>query len=170
MKKKNLTKEERDQEIREEIRRLSDEAGQTRPLELGLFDDATEDGDFNISLLADTQDPDLSHRLFYTIRALLIEHLPKGPENKKLRDFIYNEKNDFLNRGQLKDSSGIRGSDGRMTYTSSHLGIALNTVIEWAKTGGNPWDIYEAFEKLNIEHGYKSDYQSKTDKDSTPAQ
>jgi|GEM_PF-596942 len=140
----------------EDLKNLAEKADQTKGFTLNFEDefDLENEDTFNVDSLKDTQDPKESHRLFYTIRGILMTNLPKGPDYKKLRDHIYDEKNIFLNRGAKLNSQGIRGSDGRMTYVSSHLKVAYETVVEWVREGANSFDIFDKFRDLNKKHGY----------------
>ncbi|MEZ4772389.1 MAG: hypothetical protein R3D00_04340 [Bacteroidia bacterium] len=145
-KKTQLTAEEKRKRIQELAASQKETASPQLSLDLELED---EDGEFDTSVLRDTQNPELSYKLYYEIRRLLMSYLPKGSEHKKLRGFIYEEKNIFLNRGKQKDAQGFRGSDGRMSYISSSLEIALEAVKEWIKTGPEPTAIWEKFNELN---------------------
>lgn len=100
-------------------------------------------------------DPKEKYRLYYNgIRRLLMNYLPKGKENKQIRQIIYDEKNIFLNLGKKKsDNNGIRKSDGRMTYQPV-MGEILDIIIKWIETSQNPFDLYRNFYKLNDKYGY----------------
>lgn len=155
------------EEIIKEIKELSDRAKQTSSHQLDLI--PTELGDEDIDLgftpdqLKDTSDPEESYRLYYGIRRLLIDNLPTGPNNKKLRQMIYDEKNLFLNRGiDIKDN-GIRGSDGRQTYIAPFLKEAFNAVSSWIANGANPFDIFMTFRTMNEEKGYYTDKKNDSD-------
>lgn len=104
--------------------------------------------------IVDTQNPDEAHRLFWSIQRDLMSALPKGSDHKELRDIVYEEKGDYLNRGKLKDASGIRGSDQRAGYLT-HLRRALRVVQRWKREGGSAYDIWLEFRTLNTEAGYK---------------
>lgn len=157
---KKLSKEE----ILEEIKQLSKKANAKSSHQLDLMSNVEigdEDIDlgFDTSNLNDTADPQTSYRLYYGIRRLLIDNLPKGKHNKKLRQYIYDEKNLFLNRGlEIKDN-GIRGSDGKMTYIILFLKEAFDTVASWVSTGANAFEIYNAFYEMNEERGFHKDPQ-----------
>lgn len=153
--KKKLT----DEEILEEIKRLSREAHSSSNPQLNLLDsldieDREFDDNFNGSILSETANPDESHRLYYTMRAVMIKNLPRGKKNLKLRRLIYDQKSLFLNRGKEKDESGIRGSDERMAYIDNFLRIAFDTTINWVREGAVPYDLFMAFYNLNSERGY----------------
>lgn len=101
------------------------------------------------------ENPEEKYSLYYSgIRSLLMEHLPKGKENKELRDIIYDEKNIFLNLGKRKsDNNGVRKSDGRMTYQPV-MNEILEIIIDWVSGSQNPFTLYKAFYQLNERHGY----------------
>lgn len=149
------------EEILEEIRLLSKRADEGAGQPISLFEAGTDLGDEDIDLVFDasiitndTANPDKSHRLYYSIKRLLETNLPKGQQNKQLRQLILDEKNLFLNRGIQKDKNGIRGSDGRMTYIPNFLEEAFNIVARWISSGGSSFDLYLAFWNINEERGY----------------
>lgn len=143
------------EEIREEIRQLTEKANRLSGTQLLLPDlDDNEDVGFDTSALYDTANPDLSHRLFYSMRRIMMENLPN---DKKVRKYIYDEKNLFLNRGKDKDQNGIRHSDGRMSYISGFLEVAFEITVNWLRSGASPFDLYEAFWKKNEEFGFHKD-------------
>ena len=147
------------EEIFEEIRKLADRANEISGNQLDLFatqkvGDEDIDLGFNSSILNDTANPEKSHKLYYGIRRLLIEYLPRGEENKKFRQRVYDEKNLFLNRGVDRNKNGLRGSDGRMTYLNTFLWPTFNLVIEWIKKGANYYDIWQDFYDLNEKHSF----------------
>jgi hypothetical protein len=155
----SLTKKSRE-EILAEIRGLSDKAdkaAQSRQNE--LFDDLKLDegvDGLTTSFLKDVADPDASHRLYFGMRNMMVRNLPKGPENKTLRQHIYDEVNLYLNRGKQKDARGIRGSSGQMTYIPTFLEPAFDIVLRWVGAGANPFELYSAFEAKNTEMGYRA--------------
>lgn len=101
------------------------------------------------------ENPEEKYNLYYSgIRRLLIDYLPKGKENKQLRDIIYDEKNVFLNLGKKKsDNNGIRKSDGRMTFQPV-MNEILDIIIKWIGESQNPFDLYKDFYNLNERHEY----------------
>ena len=142
-------------EIIEEIRRLSERASKTTAKQLDIAGDDDIDPALSADIFKDTADPDKSHRLYYGIQRLLREHLPGGHSNKKLRQYIYNEKNLFLNRGiEVNQNTGTRGSDSRMTFISGFLEVAFNETGKWIAEGAIPFNIFQAFWDLNESRGY----------------
>jgi len=145
-----------------EIKKLSDRSNESINQNLDLFSNQNlgdEDIDigFDSSIINDTANPAKSYRLYYGTRRLLIDFLPKGKDNERLRKFIYSEKNLFLNRGKEIGDDGIRGSDGRMSYITNSLRVAFNTVTNWIQSGANPYDIYMDFWNLNEENKFHAE-------------
>ena len=140
-------------EILDEIKNLAKKAENETEFSLDVDVSEFATPELDTSFLNDTQDPKKSHRLYYSIQSLIIANLPKGAEYKKLREFVNEEKLIFLNRGAKKDARGIRGSDSRQAYTTI-LEIALNTVIDWIKSGANAFELFVKFRDLNISYGY----------------
>ena len=148
-----------EKQIMDEIKALSEKASETSSKQLDLISgvdlgDEDIDTGFDATRLQGTANPDESWRLYYTMRRTMIDNLPKGKRNLKLRKYIYNEKSLFLNRGNDVDENGIKHSDERMTYIDNYLITALDIVIQWVKMGANPFDLYMAFYNLNEEKGY----------------
>ena len=143
-----------------EIRGLSDKADKAaQSKQSELFDDLRLDEEVDgltTTFLKDVADPDASHRLYFGMRNMMVRNLPKGPENKPLRQHIYDEVNLYLNRGKQKDARGIRGSSGQMTYIPTFLEPAFDLVLRWVGAGANPFELYSAFEAKNTEMGYRS--------------
>jgi hypothetical protein len=99
-------------------------------------------------------DPVKKHSLYYNgLNKLLIRSLPKGKQNKKIRDIIYEEKNILINRGAKKNYKGIRGSDGRMSHIED-LENAIKIMALWLAKKGSLPDLYQAFWNKNEELGY----------------
>lgn len=169
-KKKTEKKVQSKEDIFNEIKKLSKRANETTSHQMDIFLDQNlgdEDIDvgFDSSIFKDTANPDKSHKLYYGIQRLLRDYLPKGIDNKKLRQFVYDEKNLFLNRGIEKNEFGVRGSDSRMTYINNFLEIGFNTVAKWIASGANSFDIYSDFWQLNEDRGYHKEEQPKGDFD-----
>lgn len=157
---KKQNKAKTKEEIIAKIKQLSDRARETGSQQLDLIPAELGDEDidlgFDTALLKDTADPEESYRLYYGIRRLLMDNLPPGKPNKKLRQSVYDEKNMFLNRGENIKPNGVRGSDGRQTYIQPFLREAFTAVTNWIMTGANPFDIFMAFRTMNEEKGYYS--------------
>jgi len=158
--KRNKSRQKTDEEILAEIKSLSEKGQQfTTPSldfpQLGDLGDEDIDTGFDPSILSDTADPDRSHRLYYAMRRIMIDNLPKGKQNLRLRRYIYDEKSLYLNRGKDKDANGIKHSDERQAYISGFLQVAFDTTINWLKAGANPFDLYNAFRMLNEDKGFR---------------
>ena len=146
-KKKDLDKE------LEEIKKLSQEADSNKGFELG-FEEDFKQYISKIDFIDDKQNPQESYRLYYAIEGILSSHLPKGPKYEKLIRFVREEKIIFLTGGKKKDQRGVRGADSRQAYISTHLKPALNALLEWIQEGGNSFDLFLRFRRLNIQYGY----------------
>lgn len=100
------------------------------------------------------ENPEQKYNSYYGTRSLLKKFLPKGDDNKQLRDIIYDELNVFLNLGKKKsDNNGIRKSDGRMTYQPV-MNEIQEIILKWVENSQNPFDLYCLFYELNEKHGY----------------
>jgi hypothetical protein len=155
MKNRNNNKDKTDH--LEEMKKLIEQSKRLntiQPLLFPLEELGDEDISFDASIFNDVADPDKSHRLYFTMQRILIDNLPKGKENKALRQQIYDQKNLFLNRGKNVDKNGIRHSSGQMTYISTFLEPAFNATTDWVKSGGGPLDIFMAFYDLNKVNGF----------------
>jgi hypothetical protein len=98
--------------------------------------------------------PEERYETYYKIvNRLLRKHLPKGQENKRARDLIYEEKNTFLTRGHRKDSRGYRGADGRMSYIAD-IRELIDVISEWIVSQGTMFELYNKLRTINIEKGY----------------
>ena len=168
---KNKSKKFSDEEIFDEIKRLSEKAKENSSHQLDLIsnlDLGDEDIDTGFEKrLAGTADPDTSHRLYYTMRRTLIDNLPKGKKNERLRRYVYDEKSLFLNRGIDKNEIGYKGSDERMAYIDNFLQIAFGIVNNWVVTGANPFDLYKAFWDINEEKGFHKEKKSEASQQSS---
>jgi len=144
------------EEIREEVRALSKKADDFSKKQLDLLPDfvSTEQEVSLETIKFNTADPEKSYTLFYTGEKLLKDHLPKGIQNKALRDFIREEKNIFLNRGKKKNKKGIRFSDSRQSYIDPFLEESINIILNWIKTGANPLDLYDLYRAANVKYGF----------------
>ena len=137
----------------EEIKKLAQEADDNKGFELG-FEEDFEDDITQIDFIDDKQNPQESYRIYSAIDGVLKSHLPKGDRYKELRRFVREEKIIFLTGGKKKDQRGIRGADSRQAYISTHLKVALNSLMDWINEGGNSFDLFLRFRQLNIQYGY----------------
>lgn len=138
----------------DDIKKLSDEADKTKGFQLSFLKEF-EDEETIFEVFSDIQDPDAAYRVYYSIERMLKDNLPKGDDNKKIRDIVREEKNIFLNRGKRKDTKGIRHSDSRQAYIEAHLKVVFDIVANWVREGGNTFDLYMIFRNLNDEKGYR---------------
>lgn len=99
-------------------------------------------------------DPKEKYELYYhVIDKVLRERLPKGKDNETARNYIYEEKNTFLTRGNRKDAKGIRHADSRMGYNPDMRELA-EAVTDWALSQGTMFDLYTKLRELNKSKGY----------------
>jgi hypothetical protein len=104
--------------------------------------------------LGSIDNPDRKYELYYSgIMRLLRKNLPKGPSNRKAREFIYEEKNALLTRGKRKGKSGIRFGDSRMAYLSD-VEELLDIIISWVVSNGTMVQLFNTLRDLNISKGY----------------
>ena len=118
------------------------------------------DGNLNIKneidelVLNQIDDPEAKFQLYYNvINRLLRKHLPKGDNYKKVREYIYEEKNTFLTRGHRKNKKGIRGADGKMGYLSDFNEL-IDLITGWVSERGTVFELYTRMRDLNISKGY----------------
>ena len=128
-------------------------------------DDEDELGGYSLRNIADR---DESHRLYFGLYGVMKRNLPQGKANEKLRRYVYDEVLLYLNQGKRKDARGVRGSSGQMAYIPTILEPAFAIVMNWVKTGANPFDLYSAFEAQNISLGYYGGKGGATPPASTP--
>lgn len=164
-------KEKSQEEIYDEIRRMSEESDETGQ-QGKLFEDedlGEEDlGGADDAYLQDIAQPDFSYQLYYGMWKLMKDNLPKGKKNEQGRRYIYDEVNLFLNEGKHLDSRGKRGGDSRMALIGPHLKPAFGTVVEWLQRGGVPFDLYQAFRGKNEELGYHANKRRGRQKQEQP--
>jgi hypothetical protein len=119
------------------------------------FDKELSDEDKEaIDLIKDTQNPEVSYKLFYAIQGLMKQFLPKGEQYKTLREYAYELKNILLTQGKNKDERGIRGGDARQAYISAELNVMYNLITDWVKNGAMAAYLVEKLQILNEERGY----------------
>lgn len=175
MSKKKATEIKSNEEILADIKRLAEQVKQNVASQQSLNLDAElgeEDLDTTYEKSAPNliANPDVSHRLFYTMQQMMINNLPRVDnrkpmtlERKKSNDTIKNfnakifaEKSLFLNRGKEVDKNGRRGSDQRQAYIPDFLNTSYDTVVKWVAEGADPWDLFLAFYELNVDRGYRT--------------
>jgi hypothetical protein len=89
----------------------------------------------------DIQNPDKSHKLYYsTYQRLLKKYLRPEKEFKKINSLIRYEANFYLKDGKKS------GRDGRQAYTNK-LTIVCNNIIAWVNDG-NKLDFAGLYQKL----------------------
>ncbi|RYZ15702.1 MAG: hypothetical protein EOO70_06210 [Myxococcaceae bacterium] len=75
--------------------------------------------------------------------------LPAGEKNKKLRQFVYDEKNLYLRQGiHRPDDGSIVGADSRQSRLQ-FLREAYAATNAWATRGGSANDIFLEYYDLN---------------------
>lgn len=105
-------------------------------------------------VLEEIDNPEAKYQLYYNVvNRLLKKYLPKGKENKKARDLIYEEKNTFLTNGHRKNEKGIRGADGRMGY-ASNMEELVNIITKWISNKHSIYQLYLNLRDLNVSKGY----------------
>jgi 3-oxoacyl-ACP reductase-like protein len=147
------------EDLKKEIKSLSEAANAQNDIQLDLLSELTigeDDIEAELDLITKNEyaNPQASHQLYYGIRSILVSNLPKGITNKKLRKYITNEINLFLNNGNHIKKDGTRGSDGKMAYIHPILLEAFTRVSEWKVNGANYYDLYQIFRDMNEERGY----------------
>lgn len=165
MKKTNKNKEVKDQQEREELlQNVHKKVGKQLRVDsqTGAIREVDELKDL---LKRQIESPEEKYNIYYLgIRRILMRYLPKGPEYSMERQFIYDEKNIFLNRGKRKsDNNGTRGSDGRMTYQPV-MDEMLDIIAKWAIGTQNPFELYTELYNLNERHGYGHEVYDDTSK------
>jgi hypothetical protein len=78
-----------------------------------------------------------------------MKSLPTGPENQKLRQMVYDEKNLFLRQGVDRPTDGSKvGADSRQSRLS-FLRESFTVTQDWANRGGTAYDIFLDYYELN---------------------
>lgn len=138
-----------------EMARLADiEASKSVAQEFPFDRELSEDDKETIEIIKDTQNPQVSYKLFYAIQGLMKQFLPKGEQYKGLRDYAYELKNILLTQGKNKDERGIRGADSRQAFIAAELKIMYDLITDWVKNGAMAAYLIERLQKLNEERGY----------------
>lgn len=155
-----------DEEFIQEVKDLSEKGekmkkeGDTLGLGLPSEDDIEVEDALSDAALEETQDPEESHQLYYSIQEILRKGLPQGHEFEDLREAVYEEKNVYLTQGEKTDPDGLRGADSRQAYLH-HLRVILKVVKEWSRRDASSFDLWSVLRKLNEDLGYHdTDYFS----------
>jgi hypothetical protein len=139
----------------DELAKLADaEASKAIPLELPFDKELSEDDRETINAIKDTQNPQVSYKLFYAIQGLMIQFLPKGDDYKPLREYAFELKNILLTQGKNKDERGIRHADSRQGYIASELKVMYEVITDWVQNGAMAVYLIEKLQSLNEERGY----------------
>jgi hypothetical protein len=138
-----------------EMAKLADaEASKSVAQEFPFDKELSEDDRETIEIIKDTQNPQVSYKLFYAIQGLMKQFLPKGEQYKGLRDYAYELKNILLTQGKNKDEKGIRGGDSRQAFIAAELKVMYDLITDWVKNGAMAAYLIERLQKLNEERGY----------------
>ncbi|MER0442192.1 hypothetical protein [Emticicia sp. W12TSBA100-4] len=107
-------------------------------------------------LLKDSDDPEKKHEIYYKgIERLLKRMIPsRNAKFKEIKEFVREEKNIYLTRGKEKGQNGRRNADPRMAYLTD-METVFNTLIDCYSINATPMQIFQEFEKLNIDKNYK---------------
>lgn len=139
----------------EELARLADaEATKSVIMEFPFKNELSDEDKETIDIIKDTQNPQLSYKLFYAVQGLMQQFLPKGDDYKELREYTYELKNILLTQGKNKDERGIRGADSRQAYIAGELRVMYDLMTDWVKNGATAVYLIERLQKLNEERGY----------------
>ena len=110
--------------------------------------------EINGMTIQEIDNPQEKYDLYYKIlNKLLRSYLPKGPENQKVRNVIYEEKNTFITRGYRIKKDGTRGADGRMGY-STDISEFIEIVRDCYIHNATMMELYTRLRDLNISKGY----------------
>lgn len=130
------------------------EASKSVAQEFPFDKELSEDDKQTIEIIKDTQNPQVSYKLFYAIQGLMKQFLPKGEQYKGLRDYAYELKNILLTQGRNKNEKGIRGADSRQAYIAAELKVMYDLITDWVKNGAMAAYLIEKLQALNEERGY----------------
>jgi len=138
-----------------DLARLADaEASKSVALEFPFEKELSEQDKETIEIIKDTQNPQVSYKLFYAIQGLMKQFLPKGEQYKGLREYAYELKNILLTQGKSKDERGIRGGDSRQAFIAGELKVMYDLITDWVKNGAMAAYLIERLQSLNEERGY----------------
>ncbi|MCC3160202.1 hypothetical protein LJ737_23400 [Hymenobacter sp. 15J16-1T3B] len=135
------------------LKQLSDDAQQEAEGRQGAFaftpEEEAEDQLFGAEFAGDMHNQQESYDLYYAIRRLLMQGLPRGEENKNLRQMVYDEKNLLLRDGVDRPAGGgTIGADSRQGKPSLARS-AYEKTQAWANRGGSAYDIFLEYYDLN---------------------
>ena len=110
--------------------------GGREPLPFSPEEEA-QDEPFGAEFAGDQHNQKESYDLNYAIRRLLMQGLPRGEENKDLRQMVYDEKNLLLRDGVDRPAGGgTIGADSRQAKPSLARAAYMKTQA-WADRGGS---------------------------------
>ncbi|MBW0179311.1 hypothetical protein [Sediminibacterium sp.] len=151
---KAVISDEMQKSIMEMAKRADEEASRTVQTSI-IFEEPLDEADAaTIQAIHDTQNPELSYKLFYAIQSLMKQFLPKGSEYKSLRDYTYELKNILLTQGHNKDEKGIRGADARQAFIAAELNVMYQIITDWVANGAMAAYLINKLQDLLIERGY----------------
>lgn len=135
------------------LKRLSDDAQEEAEGRQGAFafspDEEAQDEPFGAEFAGDQHNQKESYDLNYAIRRLLMQGLPRGEENKDLRQMVYDEKNLLLRDGVDRPAGGgTIGADSRQAKPSLARAAYVKTQA-WADRGGSAYDIFLEYYDFN---------------------
>ena len=135
------------------LKRLSDDAQDEAEGRQGAFafspEEEAQDEPFGAEFAGDQHNQKESYDLNYAIRRLLMQGLPRGEENKDLRQMVYDEKNLLLRDGVDRPAGGgTIGADSRQAKPSLARAAYVKTQA-WADRGGSAYDIFLDYYDLN---------------------
>jgi hypothetical protein len=140
--------------IKELAARADREASRSVEQEFPFDQELSDEDKETIDIIKDTQNPQVSYKLFYAIQGLMIQFLPKGQQYKGLREYAYELKNILLTQGKNKNERGIRGGDARQAFIAAELKIMYDVITDWVKNGAMAAYLIERLQALNEERGY----------------
>lgn len=137
------------------LKQLSDDAQQEAEGRPGAFafppEEKAQDEPFGAEFAGDQHNQKEAYDLYYAIRRLLMQGLPRGDEEekKKLRQMVYDEKNLLLRDGVDRPAGGgTIGADSRQGKPSLARAAYVKTQA-WADRGGSAYDIFLEYYDLN---------------------
>lgn len=154
----NQQRDEQELDFLARLKQMSDEAQEDAEGRQGFLPfemEEVEDEPFRPELAGDLHNQKESYDLNYAIQRLLKQGLPRGEENRALRQMVYDEKNLFLRDGVDRplDGSPI-GADSRQAKPS-YQRTAYAKTQAWAAQGGSAYDIFLEYYDLNKQMGFR---------------